>query len=65
MEPLQIVQAEPPADHRKRAANSLVNRLKEATEFAQAAIAASQQRQEDAANARRRPAERFEVGDKV
>jgi hypothetical protein len=43
----------------------LVERLKEATEWAQAAISAAQQRQEEVANRTRDPAEHFKVGDKV
>src|SRR5205823_3939684 len=47
------------------AARKLVTRLADVTAFAQAALASTQQRYEDAANSRRQAAERFEVGDKV
>lgn len=42
-----------------------VKRLKDAQDFAQAAMASSQQRTEDNANRLRRQPERFKVGDKV
>ncbi|KAM4066582.1 reverse transcriptase (RNA-dependent DNA polymerase) [Hirsutella rhossiliensis] len=42
-----------------------VSRLQEVNEYMQAVMASSQQQQEEAANAKRQPAERFEVGDKV
>jgi hypothetical protein len=44
---------------------AFIARLKEATEFAQAAMAAAQERQEEYANRARRAAEQFRVGDKV
>lgn len=46
-------------------AEAFVARLKETTEFAQAAIAAAQERQEEYANRARQVAEQFRVGDKV
>ena len=42
-----------------------VKRLKDAQEFAQAAIASAQQRYEENANLTRRQPEKFKVGDKV
>jgi transposase InsO family protein len=47
------------------AAEALLEKQRRAIEFAGAALAAAEQRYEDAANQRRRPAERFRVGDKV
>lgn len=44
---------------------AFVSRLKEATEFAQTAMAAAQERQEENANRARQVAEQFRVGDKV
>jgi hypothetical protein len=44
---------------------AFVARLKETTEFAQAAIAAAQERQEKYANQARQVAEQFRIGDKV
>ncbi|KAI0995454.1 hypothetical protein K3495_g12725, partial [Podosphaera aphanis] len=49
----------------KKSAERYVTRLKEAEEFAQAAMASSQQRYEDNANRHRRQPEVFKVGDKV
>ena len=46
-------------------AEAFVSRIREAQEYAAAAMASVQQRMEDSANRRRTPAERFEVGDKV
>lgn len=54
-----------PAQSPRVRAENLVERLREATSFAQAAMAATQQRMEASANERRDPAERFEVGDEV
>ena len=66
VEPLSIEDPdEPPQNLEEGKADALLSRLQEATEYMQAVIAASQQRQEEAANSRRAPAERFEVGDKV
>lgn len=47
------------------AANKLVRRLDEAVQFAQASIAAAQDKSEQAVNQRRTPAEKYEVGDLV
>ncbi len=57
--------AEPALHEKEQAANALVSKMQEAVEYAQAALAAAQDRYEESANARRKPAERFEVGDKV
>ena len=46
-------------------ANEYVKRLKDAQDFAQAAMASAQQRSENYANQHRRQPERFQVGDKV
>lgn len=46
-------------------AESLVQRIKDATDWAQAAIAVAQERQERYANARRQPSDQFKPGDKV
>ena len=46
-------------------AERYVQRLKDAQDFAQAAIASAQQRYESNANRNRRQPERFNVGDKV
>ncbi|EFZ04205.2 Pol [Metarhizium robertsii ARSEF 23] len=46
-------------------AEALVKRLQVATEWAQAAMASAQETQEKHANAKRQPADRFKVGDKV
>ncbi|KAI0991972.1 hypothetical protein K3495_g16214, partial [Podosphaera aphanis] len=48
-----------------KSAEKLVSRLKEAQEFAQAAMASAQQRYEDNANRSRRQPEAYRVGDKV
>lgn len=54
-----------PVDSTAAAADKLLERTHEVTEYIQAAAAATQQRNEEAANVRRYPSERFEVGDKV
>lgn len=46
-------------------AESMVKRLREATEWAQAAMASAQEEQEKQANAKRQPADQFKPGDKV
>ncbi|KJZ68437.1 hypothetical protein HIM_12173 [Hirsutella minnesotensis 3608] len=46
-------------------AECIVQRLQEATEWAQAAIASAQEQQEKNANTRRQPADQFKPGDKV
>ncbi|KJZ68122.1 hypothetical protein HIM_12487 [Hirsutella minnesotensis 3608] len=46
-------------------AEHIVQRLREATEWAQAAIASAQEQQEKNANTRRQPADQFKPGDKV
>ena len=43
----------------------LLKKVQDTTNFAQAALAATQQRYEETTNKRRIPSERFEVGDKV
>ncbi len=43
----------------------MVEKMRNVVEYAQAALAAAQVRSEDSANVRRKPAERFEIGDKV
>lgn len=48
-----------------QAATALVRKLKECTEFAQAAMAAAQERQRESANQKRDPVERYKAGDKV
>lgn len=66
VEPLSVEDpAGPPRDREEAKADALLGRVQEATEYMQAMMAASQQRQEEAANSKRQPAERFEVGDKV
>jgi hypothetical protein len=66
IEPIQEIEGSVSAASSPRGrAEAFINRLREGTEFAQAAMAAAQQRQEDAANTRRAPAEKFQVGDKV
>lgn len=66
VEPLRVHDSVPEAANEREAkADSTVRKLVEATKFAQAAMAASQERMERTANGRRAPAERFEVGDKV
>lgn len=49
----------------KGRATQFAEHLQEGTELAQAAIAFAQQQQQDAANQKRRPAEKFSPGDKV
>jgi predicted aspartyl protease len=49
----------------KARAERLIRRLKEATEFAQAAMASAQDRQETQANRTRQQSERFKEGDEV
>ena len=67
-EPIQ--QAEPEgtqlslSDPAQRA-EAFVGRIREAQEYAAAAMASVQQRMEESSNRRRAPAERFDVGDKV
>jgi len=63
--PVREVEATETRGSPEAAARKLVERLDDVTAFAQAALAATQQRYEDAANSRRQAAERFEVGDKV
>ncbi|SPO07798.1 uncharacterized protein DNG_10493 [Cephalotrichum gorgonifer] len=64
--PIQVKEIEDRKYDRKEAdANKLVHRLEEAVQFAQAAIATAQAKSEEAANKRRAPAERYEVGDLV
>ncbi|KAM4065150.1 reverse transcriptase (RNA-dependent DNA polymerase) [Hirsutella rhossiliensis] len=46
-------------------AESIVQRFREATEWAQAAIASAQEQQEKNANSRRQPSDQFKPGDKV
>ena len=54
-----------PATSQRGNAEAFIRKLQEVTEFTQAAIAAGQQRTEDAVNKHRTPAEQFQVGDKV
>ncbi|SPO00384.1 uncharacterized protein DNG_03229 [Cephalotrichum gorgonifer] len=64
--PIQVKEVEDRRyDPKEVDANKLVQRLEEAVQFAQASLAATQTRSEDAANKRRAPAERYEVGDLV
>ncbi|KAM4061938.1 reverse transcriptase (RNA-dependent DNA polymerase) [Hirsutella rhossiliensis] len=64
--PISVEESEEPPRHREESrADSLLSRLQEVNEYMQAVMASSQQQQEEAANAKRQPAERFEVGDKV
>jgi hypothetical protein len=68
IEPFQITAAEldgPRRDHREEAAKTLLQHVEDITAFTQAALAATAQRSEDSANKRRKPSERFQVGDKV
>jgi transposase InsO family protein len=66
VEPLSVDDpVEPARDPAEGKADALLSRLQEVTEYMQAMIAASQQRQEETTNSKRQPAERFEVGDKV
>ena len=60
-EPTQIEGADNPVARGER----LVKKMKDAREFAQAAIAVAQQEQERHANKNRAPAHRFRTGDKV
>ncbi|KAM4061477.1 reverse transcriptase (RNA-dependent DNA polymerase) [Hirsutella rhossiliensis] len=46
-------------------AESIVQRFREATEWAQAAIASAQEQQEKNANSRRQPSDQFKPGDKA
>ena len=46
-------------------AEGIVRRLQEATEWAQAAMASAQERQEENTNTRRQPSDQFKPGDKV
>lgn len=67
-EPIQVREAPAqnrPTHQREKDAKKLVERLQEATEFAQAALAAAQARSEEAANKRRSAPERYAVGDLV
>ncbi|KAM4060442.1 reverse transcriptase (RNA-dependent DNA polymerase) [Hirsutella rhossiliensis] len=48
-----------------RTDGSIVQRFREATEWAQAAIASAQEQQEKNANSRRQPSDQFKPGDKV
>ncbi|KAM4061338.1 reverse transcriptase (RNA-dependent DNA polymerase) [Hirsutella rhossiliensis] len=66
VDPISVEESEEPPRHREESrADSLLSRLREVNEYMQAVMASSQQQQEEAANAKRHPAERFEVGDKV
>ena len=66
VEPFQVNQGTLlPEDSRAQAARTLLQHVQDTTVFTQAALAATQQRYEDSTNQQRRPAERFEVGDKV
>ncbi|XP_044716503.1 reverse transcriptase (RNA-dependent DNA polymerase) domain-containing protein [Hirsutella rhossiliensis] len=66
VDPISVEESEePPRDREESRADGLLSRLQEVNEYMQAVMAASQQQQEEAANAKRQPAERFEVGDKV
>ncbi|KAM4059878.1 reverse transcriptase (RNA-dependent DNA polymerase) [Hirsutella rhossiliensis] len=66
VDPISVEESEEPPRHREESrADSLLSRLQEVNEYMQAVMASSQQQQEEAANAKRQPAERFEVGDKV
>jgi len=63
---LQKVHIEEGSRHsQKGAAVQFLHHLKEGAQLAQAAIAFTQQRQQESTNRARRPAERFRVGDKV
>ncbi|KAM4064086.1 reverse transcriptase (RNA-dependent DNA polymerase) [Hirsutella rhossiliensis] len=66
VDPISVEESEePPRDREESRADGLLSRLQEVNGYMQAVMAASQQQQEEAANAKRQPAERFEVGDKV
>ncbi|KJZ70218.1 hypothetical protein HIM_10404 [Hirsutella minnesotensis 3608] len=66
VDPISVQEPEEsPRDREEGKADSLLSRLQEVNEYMQAVMAASRQQQEEAANANRQPAERFEVGDKV
>lgn len=66
LSPIQQVEiSEGAASEPRKRAEDFVQRLKEATEFAQAAMAAAQQRMEETSNAHRTPSERFRKGDTV
>lgn len=54
-----------PTNSFESAAEALLSKQQAATEFVAAALAEAQQRNEDAANRQRTPAEEFRVGDKV
>ncbi|KAI0991848.1 hypothetical protein K3495_g16339 [Podosphaera aphanis] len=64
MEPTPLESGKPQHPGRIRATD-YVKRLKDAQDYAQAAMASAQQRNEENANRLRRQPERFQVGDKV
>jgi RNase H-like domain found in reverse transcriptase/Reverse transcriptase (RNA-dependent DNA polymerase)/Integrase zinc binding domain/Integrase core domain len=71
VEPIQQQQLDITDEERKalpkpaKLAQRFVERLKEAQDYAAAAMASAQARMEDSANRSRAPADRFEIGDKV
>ncbi|XP_044717381.1 transposon Tf2-3 polyprotein [Hirsutella rhossiliensis] len=64
VDPISVEDSEDPSREREESkADALLTRLQEVNEYMQAVMAAAQQRQEEAANVKRQPAERFEVDD--
>ncbi len=64
--PIEEIKKSPvPERDPRAAAERFIQRLKDATDLAQVAMAAAQQSMEDAANKKRSPAERFAEGDLV
>ena len=64
IEPFQLVDSEQPAKicSEREVARTVLQKVRDTTNFIQAALAATQQRYEEATNKRRKPSERFEVG---
>ncbi|KAJ6436365.1 retrovirus polyprotein [Purpureocillium lavendulum] len=66
LEPVQVKEAlRPDGKSPVAKAEGIVRRFQEATEWAQAAMASAQERQEDNANTRRQPSDQYKPGDKV
>ncbi|KAJ6437992.1 retrovirus polyprotein [Purpureocillium lavendulum] len=66
LEPVQVKEVlRPDGKSPVAKAEGIVRRFQEATEWAQAAMASAQERQEDNANTRRQPSDQYKPGDKV
>ncbi|KAK4089232.1 hypothetical protein Purlil1_6221 [Purpureocillium lilacinum] len=66
LEPVQVKETlRPDGKSPVAKAEGIVKRFQEATEWAQAAMASAQERQEGNANARKQPSDRYKPGDKV